>query len=403
MTDPAAGAVLLRDVRPWGGPPTDILIRDGRIRRIANALCDDGSAAVLDGAGCIALPGLVEAHTHLDKTVWGMGWRPHEAGPSLPDKIETERRLRREWDIEPHRQSMRQALLSIGHGTTAIRSHVDVDTDCALAGVDGVCATRAALSGQVAIQIVAFPQSGILNRPGTLQLMEQALRRGADVVGGLDPCSMDRDPKGHLDAVFGLAERHGKPVDIHLHEPGELGAFSIELILERVLAHAMQGQVTISHAFCLGMPDRDRARALVASLARARVHIATVASAHRPVPDAAELRDAGVILCAGSDGIRDTWGPYGNADMLERAMHLGLRNNFRLDADIDFALRCCTEHGAAVMGISRYGLCAGCDADLVLVEAESVAHAVVAHPVRKLVMKRGRIVARDGRSLTAAP
>ncbi len=398
-----SGETLLQNVRVWGEPATDILVRDGAIATVSGNQRPTDGCQVLDGEGAIVLPGLVEAHTHLDKTLLGMGWRAHEAGPSLQDKIDTERRLRRDWQIDPHRQSMRQALLSIGHGTTAIRSHVDIDTDCGLSGLEGIVQTRNILADQVDIQIVAFPQSGLLKRPGTLELVDQALAVGADVIGGLDPCSMDRDPKGHLDAVFALAERHGKPIDIHLHEPDEMGAFSIELILERVRAHAMQGQVTISHAFCLGMPDRDRARALVAEMAVARVNIATVASPHRPVPNAAELRDAGVTLCAGSDGIRDTWGPYGNADMLERAMHLGLRNNFRTDEDVGHALRCCSYHGAEVMGLDRYGLEPGDRADLVLVEAETVAHAVVAHPARKLVMKGGRVVARDGKSLTAAP
>lgn len=395
--------VLLRNVRPWAAPAADILIRDGHIAHIAPDLSAMPAAVTINGGNAIALPGLVEAHTHLDKTLWGMGWRAHQAGPSLQDKIDTERRLRVEWNIEPHRQSMRQALLSVGHGTTAIRSHVDIDTECCMEAFEGVSRTREALAGVVDIQIVAFPQSGLLSRPGTRELMDLALQRGADVVGGLDPCSMDRDPKGHLDTLFALAERHGKPIDIHLHEPGELGAFSMELILERTRAHAMQGQVTISHAFCLGMPDRDRARSLVADLAEAAVHIATIASPHRPVPLADDLRAGGVTLGAGSDGIRDCWGPYGNSDMLERAMHLGLRNNFRSDEDVEYALYCCTHGGARVMDKEKYGLTEGCRADLVLVEGESVAHAVVAHPPRMLVLKGGRVVARDGQAIIAAP
>lgn len=400
--------LLLRDVRPWGraapdGKPTDILIRNGHIAAMSPDQTAPAGCATIDGGKAIVLPGLIEAHTHLDKTLWGMGWHPFQAGPTLRDKIDTERRLRREWAIDPHRQAMRQALLSLGHGSTAIRSHVDLDTDWGLAGFEGVAQTRADLAGQIDIQIVAFPQSGLLERPGTLDLMDRALSQGADVVGGLDPCSMDRDPKGHLDAVFGLAERHGKPIDIHLHEPGELGAFSMEMILERVHASGMQGQVTISHAFCLGMPDRDRARALIAELAEARIAIATVATPYRPVPLAEDLRAAGVTLCAGSDGVRDCWGPYGNADMLERAMHLGLRNNLRREEDLEHALSCCTFGGAQVMGLADYGLSEGDRADLVLIEAETVAHAVVSFPPRKLVLKSGRVVARDGQSLTQAP
>jgi cytosine/adenosine deaminase-related metal-dependent hydrolase len=141
----------------------------------------------------------------------------------------------------------------------------------------------------------------------------------------------------------------------------------------------------------------------MARLAEEKVHIATVATPSRPVPPAAELRERGITLCAGSDGIRDTWGPYGNADMLERAMLLGLRNNFRTDRDVEHALWCCSYGGAEVMGLEGYGLTEGSAADLVLVDAEAVAHAVVAHPPRRLVLKDGAVVARDGQTLTEAP
>ena len=119
-----------------------------------------------------------------------------------------------------HSQALALAFLRLG--TTRIRTHVDVDTE-APAAPDGVLATREALAGRVDIQIVAFPQSGLLIRPGTAELLDRALAAGADVLGGLDPCAIDRDPARSLDLLFDLAERHGKPLDIHLHEPGELG------------------------------------------------------------------------------------------------------------------------------------------------------------------------------------
>ena len=319
------------------------------------------------------------------------------------DKIETERRLKGQWDIDPQRQSARQVVLSVAKGTTVIRSHVDIDTEVGLSGLEGVCATRESYRDAVDIEIVAFPQSGLMSRPGTAELMQTALKNGADVVGGLDPCSIDRDPKGQLDTVFGFAEKFGKPIDIHLHESGELGALSMEMILDRTRAHGMQGKVVISHAFCLGMPDRTRAQKLTEQLAKERVHIATVATASRPVPAAADLRTAGVTLCAGSDGVRDTWGPYGIVDMLERAMLLGLRNNFRTDDDLNHALWVCTQGGATAMALQDYGLSVGATGDVVLVDAEATAQAVVDRPPRALVVKRGRVVARDGKALIEAP
>lgn len=394
--------LLVRNVRPMGGVAVDLLVRDGLIVAAGPGLEADG-AIVEDGGGAILAPGLVEAHTHLDKTLLGMGWHPHAAGPRLIDKIETERRLKRELGIDPARQSARQAILSSSAGTTHIRSHVDIDTEVGLAGMIGVMDTRERLADVVAIETVAFPQSGLMIRPGTAELLEQAMRMGADVVGGLDPCAIDRDPKGQLDVVFSLAERFGKPVDIHLHEPSTMGAFSMELILERTRALGLAGRVTVSHAFCLGDPDAALVEPLIEDLARLDVAIMTTGPASRPAPPVARLRKAGVRVCAGSDGIRDTWGPYGNADMLERAMLVGLRNNFRRDDELEMAFDVCTAGGASVMGLAGYGIAPGCRADFVLLAGETVADAVVSRRPRPLVVKGGKVVARNGASLLDVP
>jgi cytosine/creatinine deaminase len=387
--------LLVRNVRPLGGDLGDIGILAGRI---TGGPPPDG-LPVLDGGGRIALPDLVEAHTHLDKSLLGLPWYRNEVGPRLIDKIENERKVRKTLPIDPRRQSELQARLSVSHGTTFIRSHVDVDTECGVSGIEGVMATREALADIVDIDLVAFPQSGMLVRPGTVELLEQALRLGAEAVGGLDPCAIDRDPKGHLDTVFRLAEKFGRGVDIHLHEPGEMGMFSIELIIERTIALGMQGKVIISHAFCLGMPDPTVVDPLIATLAEARIAIMTTASAARTVPPLKRLVQAGVVVCAGSDGIHDTWGPYGNADMLERAMFVGQRYNLRRDDELDLALNVVTTGGAQALGLEGYGLAPGCGGDLVLVEAETVAEAVAQRPGRRTVVKRGRIVARDGLAL----
>ncbi|RPH44440.1 MAG: cytosine deaminase [Burkholderiales bacterium] len=394
--------LLIRNARPLGGPATDLLIRSGRIVERATGLSAPG-VPIEDAGGKLVLPGLVEAHTHLDKTLLGMGWHPHGAGPRIIDKIDHERALKGPLDIDPARQSARQALQSVGFGTTHIRTHLDIDTDYGLWAVEGIAATRERLRPVVDIDRVAFPQSGLLRRPGTLELMDRALAMGVEVVGGLDPCAIDRDPKGHLDAVFALSQKHGRPIDIHLHEPGEMGAFSLELIFERIRALGLRGQVTVSHAFCLGAPDRDLVDPLIAQLAELDVAIMTTGPASRPAPPVARLLAAGIRVCSGSDGIRDTWSPYGNGDMLERAMLVGLRNNFRRDEDVELAFHTCTRGGADAMRIAGYGLEPGCAADLVIVPGETVTDAVVSRPTDRVVVKRGVVVARGGVCTVVAP
>lgn len=386
--------LIIRDCRPLGGPAADILIEDGRIAAIGPALAAPPGTPQEAGHGMLALPALVEGHTHLDKTLWGMGWWRNEVGPRLIDRIETERAQRRILGLDAARQGRRLAGEFLRRGTTRIRTHADVDTEIGTAHAEALVALREELRGVMDLQVVAFPQSGLLIRPGTLELLDRALRGGADIVGGLDPSGIDRDPRGHLDAVFHLSETHGKPLDLHLHEPGELGAFALELMVERTKALGMQGQVVVSHAFCLG--EVARAPALLDAMAEAGIAIATTAPPSRPVPSVKAARAAGVAIFAGNDGIRDTWTPYNMPDMLQRAMLVGLKNEFRRDDEIAIAFGMVSEHAAESCGFEVCALEPGHRADLVLLAAETLAEAVVAQPPRRVVVSHGRVVARDG-------
>jgi cytosine/creatinine deaminase len=381
--------------------PTDLLIRDGRIMLTGPGLTPTTpDAETIDAGGHLLFPGFVDAHAHLDKTLYGLGWYRNEVGPSLLDKIENERAVRRERDLDSHQQSARMARLAIATGTTHIRTFVDIDTEIGLRGIEGVLQTRDDLRDALTMQIVAFPQSGMLIRPGTVELMETALREGADLVGGLDPSAIDRDPARHLDVIFALAERHDRDIDIHLHEPGDLGAFSVELIAERTKTLGFQGRVVISHALCLGgVEESYLARLIDLLLANDIAIMSHGPSGLRPVPSVKRLRDAGVRLCTGNDGIRDSWGPLNMPDMLLRTFIIAYRNNLRRDDEIEMVLDIATHGGAQVMGDTAYGLTPGSRADLVLVPGETHVEAVIERPQPRLVIKSGRIIARDGHCL----
>lgn len=397
MTD-----LLIRNIRPMGAAPADMLIRGGRIVEIA-AQIDAQDVTVEDAQGAIAIPGLVEAHTHLDKTFMGMGWYENAVGTDLRAMIDNERDARRRQNHDPFRQSMRHALALAGSGITHIRSHVDVDTDIGLAALEGVLQARDALRDVVEIEIVAFPQSGLMIRPGTAELLDQAMAMGADLVGGLDPCGIDSDPKGHLDTIFALAEKHGKGIDIHLHEGGALGAFSMDLILERTRAQGMKGKVAISHAFCLGMQDWNRTEGLLAALAELDVAILTTGAPSAEVPAVKRVLGAGIRMGAGCDGVLDTWNPWNRPDMLDRARIVAQKNNMRSDADVAVALDICSGGGAAVMGITGHGITTGCNADLALVSGATVAEAVATGGPVLLTVKSGRITGRAGKPVREAP
>lgn len=394
--------LLLRNVRPMAGDNCDVLIKDGKITGFGRFEPEPGMP-VEDGGNSIVIPGLIDAHTHLDKTTWGMPWHENNRAAVLRERIDFERENRSAIGIDPHRQSMRHAIGLAAHGATHIRSHVDIDPTHGLSIVEGVWETREKLRGIIDIEIVAFPQSGVMVMPGTTELLDEALRQGCEVLGGIDPCGIDRDPKGQLDTIFALAVKHQRPIDIHLHEVGDLGAFTMELIFERIRANGMQGKVAISHAFALGMNDYLRVGKLIDELAALDVAILTTGAPSATVPSVMRLKEAGIRVGGGCDGIRDTWGPWGQPDMLDRAKIIGMKNGLRKDRELEHVLHIVSQGGADVMQIEGYGLKVGCKADLTLLTGETLAHAVVDVAPRPLVIKGGRVTARQGQAIVDMP
>lgn len=386
--------LVLADLR-IDGAAQDVGITLGRIARI-------GAAGTLTGpvvescGGLLALPGLVDGHIHLDKTFLGLPWIPHRPDASIAGRIAAERAQRRAIGEPMALRARRLVERVAAQGTTAIRTHVDIDADVGLAGLEALLALRHEVANLLDMQIVAFPQSGVVILHGGAALLEEAVRAGADVVGGLDPACIDDDVEGQLGIVFGIAERHGVPIDIHLHDPGELGAWELRRIAARSKAAGLQGRVAVSHAYALGeVPEATLART-AAALAEGGVAIMTNGPGTAAMPPVQRLLAEGVQVFCGSDNIRDAWSPYGDGDMLRRAGIVGYRAGLVTDAELQLALDLVTLAPARVLGRAAQGIGEGAPADLVLVAAEGVAEAVATAPPRALVVKAGRITARQG-------
>lgn len=359
------------------------------------------NSASIDGVNGLLLPALVDGHMHVDKTLFGQPWMPHPAGPDRESRIETEKELRDQFSAPVEDRAAALLRQVITTGTGALRTHVDIDLPAGLASLHAILGLRDRFRDLLDIQIVAFPQSGIARSPGMADLLDAAVAEGADLVGGIDPIGFDEDMTGHYDTIFGIAERHGVGIDIHLHDAGSTGVQELEELIQRTRAAGLEGRVTASHAFCLGGCDDATFERLAAALAEAKISIATHGGGASPLPPVKKLRDRGVSIFAGNDNIRDTWSPYGNGDMLERAMLTAWRSGFRTDEDLEIALDVASGAGARELGLGGHGLDVGCAADFFVVDADAPAHAVADRPVRRLVFKRGRLVAQDG-SLTAA-
>jgi cytosine deaminase len=390
---------LFQNARLADGRSVDIAVKNGRITAIAS----DPSAPLparetLDLNRRLVLPGLVDGHIHLDKGFIGDDWRPHRpctAGFNVRERVEFEKQALAKAKPIPVRASG-LIELCLSHGTTHMRSHVDIDPQVGLRNLEQVVAIRDANRDKMSIQIVAFPQSGIVTAPGTHELLDEAVRSGADLVGGLDPAGYDGDIAGHLEAIFDVAGRHDVGIDIHLHDGDLLGVFEIEEIARRTKALGLGGRVTISHAYALGQVSRDIAQRTANRLAEAGVSILTNAPGAHAFPPVLLLHQAGVNVFAGNDNIRDSWWPYGDGDLLERAMIVGYRSGFNTDGELALAFDMVTSSAAQALNLEGYGIVEGGMADFLVLDAQHVQEAVVARPKPRDVYKAGRLVVRNG-------
>ncbi|RBP63104.1 cytosine/adenosine deaminase-related metal-dependent hydrolase [Brevibacterium sanguinis] len=414
---------MLTDVRLFSrhhdDPCVDVEIADGRIAAItpsadrgpstdrdAERAADDTR---IDGRGRLLLPGLGDVHAHLDSNRMGQTFRPHTADGTLHGYIMNDRVNWRHGERSVRDQASFAIAAIVASGGVRIRSHTQIDGDCRLERFEGVREALAAHADVLDSQIVAFPQAGIVRESGVRELLDTALSEGADLIGGLDPLQYDRDPVRHLDIVFSLAEKHGKGADIHLHEGGSAGAWSIEEIAHRTRTLGLAGRVTISHAFALHTNPEPEVRRLVELIAEAGISCTTVAPSKGCLPQRL-LAEHRVAVGLGEDGQRDYWSPYGDGDLLRRTWQLAFTNGFRRDEDIEACLDIASRGGAQVMAGARpdgtpltadseFGLGTGARADFLLVDSDTVTSAIMDAPADRDVYRGGVLVASGGELL----
>ena len=399
-------ALLLRGARVAGHErPVDLLIGDsGRIERIAPAIEAGSGIKSIDIKGRLVVPGLIDAHQHLDKTRTLRAVKNPEG--TLMGAIAAFARYAERMSVEDiTARAERTIAACLERGTVAIRTHANVDPEAKLRGVEALVALRERSRERMRLQVVAFLTGGGTKAGAPSgEWLEESMRLGADVVG-LNPNHGDR-PLELLDLAFAVAERHGKPIDLHLDEHLDAEHTYFHAVVERTRAHGMAGKVVASHCSALSALEPREAARVVDGFARAGIGVVTLPAANlflqgrdaakltpRGLTRVTELQRAGVPVAAASDNIQDPFVPCGSGDLLEIARWALLAGHLGSN-DLGLAYEMVTTAPARLLGLAEdYGVRAGARADLLIAQAEDPADLVASGPLARTVLVNGCVVA----------
>ncbi|WP_025844022.1 amidohydrolase [Brevibacillus agri] len=371
-----------------------LLVKDGKFARIVPAtepLADD--VPEQDGKGLLALPSFVEKHVHLDKTLLGEPWRAVIPVSNIIERCEIEKRALPALPTTTRERAENLLAVLLSYGSTHVRTHVDIYPEAGISNLESVKEALAAYADRVSHEIVAFPQHGLL-RTDAKGLLREALRQGATHVGGVDPATVDGDIEASLHQMMELAVEANAGVDLHLHDPGHLGTFTMKRLAAMTVDAGWQGRVAISHAFALGDIPLHEAEEMAAILREAGIAIISSVPFSRVIPPVQLLHQNGVEVALGCDNIFDTWQPYGNGDVLERLWRLSERNRWLDELSLSQSLRFITG-GKTTLDANGTQLwpAVGDEASLVLACASCSAEAIARRADRQAVFFKGNQVA----------
>ncbi len=373
-------------------------IKDGRIAKIGPKL---GGAAKkkIDAGGKLVTESFINGHLHLCKvyTLSKVGMdalSSYTAGAmggamtAIEQAARVKAQYNEKWIIENVRKAVK---LAIKFGNTHIRAFADTDTKAKLEGVKALIKAREEFRGRVEIQVVAFPQDGVVRDPGAEDWVEKALDMGADVVGGIPWIEYtDADAQKHVDAMFTLAKRYNKDVSMLVDDAGDAGLRTLEKLILKTIEIGWEGRVTAQHARAMALYPEPYYRKIEALLKKARVGVVSdpqTGPLHARVRD---LYNAGVGIALGQDDIADAYYPFGRNNMLEVAFLAAHLMWMITVQDMEILYDLITTRAAQAMGIKGFGLKEGNKADLVVLNAESVWEAIWNHEAPLHVIKGGR-------------
>ena len=376
----------------------DTGIGDGAILAVEPELRSD--ARELDASGCLLVPGLIETHIHLDKTCILDRCRI-EQGTVVEAARETAA-AKRGFTVEDVYARGRQTLeRCISHGTTRIRTHVELDPGIGMIGFDAISQLARDFAWAVDMEICVFPQEGLTNYPGTEELLIEGLRRGARTIGAAP--YFDTDPRGQIDRIFAIARDFDAEIDMHLDLAETTDGMQIEYVCRKTEEFGWGGRVAVGHVTQMSLLPPDRFKAIAAKLANAGVAVTVLPSTDlhlmgrrhdhavpRGVVSLEPLREAGVTCSISTNNVLNPFTPYGDGSLVRMANLYANVCHVSRPAELAGCLDMITNAAARLLRLDDYGLKVGGPADLVCLDARSPAEAIstLAQPLWGL--KRGR-------------
>ncbi|GAA2858368.1 amidohydrolase family protein [Streptosporangium fragile] len=372
---------------------------------------DDPDAApatgvTLDADGALVTEPFVDAHLHLCKVHTldraGSAALSDYTGATMGaamTAIETAAAVKRGQTAEAVRERARSVLLeSVRHGVRAVQAFADVDPEAGLTGVEALVALREEFRGVVDVRVVAFPQDGLLRAPGTEELMAAAVRRGADVVGGIPWIEWtDADAAEHVNRMTDLALRHGLRVAMLVDDAGDPGLRTTEMLARALIARDMVGRGSAQHARAMALYPEPYLRRLTGLCRAAGLGFVSdphTGPLHLPVM---QLSRAGVPVALGQDDVEDAYYPFGRHNLLEVAFLAAHLLDARTDPDLERLYDMVTVDAARVAGLPAHRLRPGAPADLVVLEGRTVREALTRHAPPRHVIVAGRVTASSTR------
>jgi cytosine deaminase len=375
--------IIVRNALVWGkANPQDLAMQDGKYVQKDAAFLNAGFNEI-DASGKLCVPAFVDPHIHLDKVLINESVRVNETG-TLTEAIEIIWERKKHYTVDDIVDRAGRVIMSaVSNGVTHIRTHVDVDNIGGLLPVQGLVETRKKYADIVDLQIVAFPQEGILQNAGAADLMEKAMELGADVVGGMpfNEKSLDDSAK-HIEFAFNLAREFDADIDMHVDETDDPAAKTLEILARQTIANDWQGRVTAGHTCALAGYTTEYADEVIRLVKEAKVHMIT--------NPATNLMLQGRL---DEDCVKDTFYPFGREDPLEIAFLTAHAAHLSQPDEINQVFDMPTHNAARVMRLKNYGTEPGCQADLVILDAANPAEAITKQADKNIVIKRGNIIA----------